>query len=1101
MATQRASTDAISNGKARGATHITLPRPAHPPLAGNHTAPDQRVGVFLETPDAVMVLDFDGRILECNSEAERQVGYSRTALLNANAVSLLLPEGRRESAQATLRAYNACSHGGRLGHRIVCLVQRANGEIFEAHLAVTPISITQPGVLIVSMRADGSQLLPETGTEEPLPWVHSVMNATPIGIALMDLNGYFLRVNAALCRITGYEEPDLLVRSPLDITHPDDLEANVREMARLRRGNDTSREFLTRYVRADGRTIWVRVSGVLLRDAQGKPNYYLAQVQDVNERHEAKIALRRSESMFRAIFENAAVGLARVDIEGHLLQTNAAFQRMVGYSEEELSTIRTSDITHPDDLHATSDYVYAMLDSAQESGTLEKRYIHRNGNVVWARVTWSRVERDCEHGCLDSRLCVIEDITEERLAVEVTQRLASIVESSADAIMSTDRHKIVTSWNRSAERLFGYKAEEIIGRPVSILFPPEKKAEFLDINATLRQGHTLDLNSLRVRADGSLIPVSSVISPILDQNGKVVGASGIVRDISERIETDRILQRYRLLAEAASDVVVFTDEQGIIVEANQAAANLRGCRREELIGQQVLGMILRRDEAPLFNYDRVQEEPVTLETVVLRHNGAEIPMEVRVHATEMDGGLMYMCIGRDISERRDYEQQLARQAFHDGLTGIPNRALFVNRLAHALSRTHRSHGRVAVLFMDLDRFKVLNDSKGHLAGDQLLVAMAALLRSCLRVEDTIARFGGDEFTILLEDAHDEGQATRLAERILRKLQVPFNILGQEVYMTASIGIAFGSAADTSAEEMLRHADLAMYRAKSEGKARYAVYQPHLGVEAEERLRFESELHRAIELDEFHVHYQPVILMETRQVIGVEALARWQHPRFGLMPPDEFVPLQEQIGLIEPFTMWVLRKSLMACQRWHEAGYHLSVSVNLSPYNLHAPGFPEHVAALIREIGFPPSYLKLEITESAVMLDPAQALRVLNQLAAMGIRLSMDDFGTGYSSLSYLKQLPVHEIKIDKSFVMGMDVSDEDDAAIVRATIDLAHNLRKKVVAEGVESQTVWDLLNVLGCDAAQGFHMARPMPEDQVHPWLQSSPWGMPPHTAKIGAV
>jgi EAL domain-containing protein (putative c-di-GMP-specific phosphodiesterase class I) len=285
--------------------------------------------------------------------------------------------------------------------------------------------------------------------------------------------------------------------------------------------------------------------------------------------------------------------------------------------------------------------------------------------------------------------------------------------------------------------------------------------------------------------------------------------------------------------------------------------------------------------------------------------------------------------------------------------------------------------------------------------------------------------------------------------------------------------------------------MAMYQAKTSGKARHSVFVRERTEDVRSQLRLETDLRRAIERGEFQVYYQPIVLMETRRTIGVEALTRWHHPRFGLMPPDEFVPLQEQIGLIEPFTHWVLNEAQQQCLQLQQEGLRVGVSVNLSVYNLHEPDFAARVADMLAQSGLTPSSLKLEITESAVMMNPDRALRILGKLNDMGVRLSIDDFGTGYSSLTYLKQLPVHEIKIDKSFVIGMDASDEDDAAIVRATIDLAHNLRKKVVAEGVESGAIWNLLNVLGCDAAQGFHMSPPLPALDLIPWLRASPFGI----------
>lgn len=797
------------------------------------------------------------------------------------------------------------------------------------------------------------------------------------------------------------------------------------------------------------------------------------------------------EAEFRAIFENAAIGIYQLDHEGRIVCANPAFTRLIGYPTEALFEKTIFDIAHPDDLEETQRGAQRLLERRAGHEVTEKRYLRADGGSVWVRVSSSFIEDPA--GKRGHVLRVVEDISEKRLGETARDHLAALVDSTSDAIYSTDTSGRITSWNNGARMLYGYEMAEILGQPVSLLFPPDRMEELERIHKAAYQGERYSCwQSERRRKDGTLVPVSSSVSPIRDAQGRIVGVSGVVRDVSDRVEAARALQRYRLLAESASEIMVFADASGHVLTANRAAAQFRGVSAEALEGQDLREMIVPEDRGNIPRGEGLCGY-AKFEVSAFRYDGQVVPLEITFQAMESEGERIYLCIGRDISERRENELLLARQAFYDALTDLPNRSLFMDRLQHALTRSVRSQTPLAVLFLDLDRFKVLNDSRGHHAGDMLLISVARRLQSCLRNEDTLARFGGDEFTVLLEGIGDEGQAARLADRLLRRLEEPFEINGHRVYTSASIGIAIGTAPNVTAEELVRNADLAMYRAKEEGKARYSVYHPHLGFLAEEQLRFETELRSAIEMNEFQVHFQPVILMETRQTISMEALARWEHPRFGLMPPDEFVPLQEQIGLIEPFTLWVLRESLAACQAWHDAGYRLSVSVNLSPMNLHTPGFVDRVAELTRQMNFPPSYLKLEITESAVMLDPAVALRVLNQFSDMGIRLSLDDFGTGYSSLSYLRQLPVQEIKIDKSFIFGMVEHDDDDAVIVRATIEMAHNLRKKVVAEGVEQQDVWNLLNILGCDAAQGYHMAYPMPPAEALEWLRTSPYGAAP--------
>ena len=431
---------------------------------------------------------------------------------------------------------------------------------------------------------------------------------------------------------------------------------------------------------------------------------------------------------------------------------------------------------------------------------------------------------------------------------------------------------------------------------------------------------------------------------------------------------------------------------------------------------------------------------------------------------------------------------LERQAMYDSLTHLPNRVLFADRLQQTIRVRRREKKPFALITMDLDRFKEINDSLGHHAGDEVLLHVGNCVRTCLRESDTVARMGGDEFAILLATANDLDGAVAATKKILRVLEEPADIAGQKIEIGASFGIVLYPEHGEEPEGLMRAADAAMYAAK-QAHGGYKVYSRDLGQGADDRQTLQGELRHAIAHQELVLYFQPQIDFKSNRINGVEALVRWQHPKHGLLGPDKFIPLAEQTGMIKPLTYYVLRSALRHCEGWQRAGLDMSMSVNISAINIQDLEFPDQVAQILKEFSVPPGRLELEITETAVMSEPVRAVECIKKLSALGVLIAIDDFGTGYSSMSYLKELLVAKIKIDKSFVTDMAVN-RNDAVIVRSTVELGHNLGLKVVAEGVETQAVWDKLSALGCDDAQGYYMSRPLSADAFAEWLQQSPWG-----------
>ncbi len=562
----------------------------------------------------------------------------------------------------------------------------------------------------------------------------------------------------------------------------------------------------------------------------------------------------------------------------------------------------------------------------------------------------------------------------------------------------------------------------------------------------------------------------------------------------ERRQTELALreseQKYRVLMEQAADGILIADSQGNFVDVNSQACTMFGYTHPELL-QLSMHELVYPEELPdgdQFLHELQAGTPIRYERRLCRENGDRLDVEISAKMLE-DGRIQ--AIIRDITERKRAEEQLLHHAFHDALTCLPNRALFMDRLKQAIYHSKRRQDYIfAVLFLDLDRFKIVNDSLGHMVGDQLLVAMARRLALCLRPGDTIARLGGDEFTILLDDVKDFANANFVAERIQKALALPFDLDGHEVFTTVSIGIAVSATGYDRPEDVLRDADIAMYRAKALGKARYEVFDTAMHKRFVTLLRLETDLRRALERQEFCVYYQPIVSLTTGYITGFEALLRWQHPRRGLVLPSEFIMLAEETGLIIAIDRWVLREAYRQMRLWQSRfgdRLPLSVSVNLSSKQFSQLDLIEHIDQTLREQELHAHSLKLELTESMVMENAEMTAAMLADLRALNVRVSIDDFGTGYSSLSYLQRFPIDTLKIDRSFIRGIGAHG-DNTEIIRAITALAHNLGMDVIAEGIETAEQLAHLRALACEYGQGYYFARPVNSEATYQLLSDWP-------------
>ena len=661
--------------------------------------------------------------------------------------------------------------------------------------------------------------------------------------------------------------------------------------------------------------------------------------------------------------------------------------------------------------------------------------------------------------------------------------------SGIDAVVweQLTRHPSTLYVNRKAEELFGHapavwRQPGFWGRTVH---PDDRPWAAKVYRDAIRRGENADLEYRMMANDGRVVWVHDQMRVETDADGRVVHVRGVLLDVTERKRAEEQVSQYVDLVERiqlALFVFIADGDELLLTAINPEASLITGMQPDAASGRTV------EDVLPILEADLLRES--LLDTVVTGEgfvidefrltptgSGGRV---YTAHAFPLPGNGVGLSL-QDVTERTMAAEVLRRQALHDGLTGLPNRTLLNDRLRQALQHSQTTEEPVALLLMDLDQFKEVNDALGHDHGDRLLIEMSRRLQRVLRDIDTIARLGGDEFAVLLTINADERGALAVAARVRESLEEPFQLGGISVQTSASIGVALYPGHANDAETLAQRADVAMYTAKRAGGG-IALYSPEHDQSSVRRLALLGELRSAIEEDQLLLHYQPTLDLRTGYVRTAEALVRWQHPEHGLMPPAEFIELAEVSGTIQVLTRWVITTAVRQMVEWQRRGVDLAVAVNLSVRNLYEPELVPWLAGVLAQFGVDAKALEFEITESELMDDPLLAMEVLGRLKSLGVATSIDDFGTGYSSLSYLKHLPIDQLKIDRSFVGNM-VHDESDLTIVRSTIDLSHNLGLVVVAEGVEDLATLQLLAELGCDRAQGYALSRPVAAPDFEQW------------------
>lgn len=994
-------------------------------------------------------------------------------------------------------------------------------------LLIYPLATAMLGTLMIIRKQREQMALSLQASEERL---RMILKASQQGLYDLNVQTGAIIVNAEYALILGQDPGSFSETNATWMArmHPED-----RKLALTAYRDyiaDKTSEFCVEYRQQTrtGQWKWILSIGKLVqRDNQGQPLRMLGTFTDITERkladeqkrlaeaekarmleeaQQARLTLQRlfeeqkaasaeierTTRLLEGVLDAASeVSIIATDPQGTITVFNRGAEKMLGYNAEEMLGIQTPTILHLDsELQSLCD---------KENPCIESQGFDFSGFMAWAALAdaehreWTYIRKDKQKISVSlvittirsprneiiGYLGIARDITASKKA-QAGWRLAQFcIDHASIGIYRIDENGRIQEANQQAYESLGYSRQEMHSLSVFDIDPTLTAERWAQHKKTLLSQRAGTFETIHRRKDGTTYPVEVTVN-YLDYDGTTVSYS-FARDITERKRHENELRKLSQAVEQSPAAVVLTNPQGQIEYANPKFSQITGYSLEEVLGKN--SRFLKSGETSSEDYSNLWETITSGrewhgEFHNRRKDGTLFWEQASISPVRNNTGEIshFLAIKEDITERKRYEEQLQHLATHDDLTGLANRALMQDRLEQSILFAKRSGRLVAILLLDLDRFKIINDSLGHSFGDSLLKIIADRLRESVRGADTVARLGGDEFVILLAEVASEEDVGKVAKKILDNITTPFQIEDREITITASLGISIYPQDGEDEETLIRNADIAMYRAKEEGNS-FRLYAPEMNLVVHEVMEMETDLRRAIERNELLLHYQPKICIQTGKITGAEALLRWEHPVRGMIMPGIFIPLAEETGLIQSIGEWVLQNICLQIKGWQAQGLPVvPIAANLSARQFRQDDLGTTVQAILQETGLP-HLLELELTESMIMRDPQSAAATMQQLNMLGVSLALDDFGTGYSSLNYLRRFPVDCLKIDRSFIS--DVADDASAAAVATSIvAIAHSLGLQAVAEGVETKEQLAFLYECGCDSYQGYLFSAPLPQD-----------------------
>ncbi|MBI2312128.1 MAG: PAS domain S-box protein [Betaproteobacteria bacterium] len=1031
-------------------------------------------------PSGVFYKDEQGRYLGCNKAFERYIGIPRDKLMGMTVYDV----APRELADKYYAADQALFDNP--GVQVYeAQVKYADGSLHDILFSKATFNKAngELGGLVGVMLDISERKRAEAELKEREKRLAVLFERAGDIILVHDKAGRIVDVNRQACQSLGYERGELIGMTVPDIDLHCVPGRPEGPWSTLAEGRTVTVEGLHR--RKDGSSFAVEVRVALI--APEPDALFMAVARDITRRKQAEEAVRDARDRLRALIRASPVAIMGLDLEGRVTMWNPAAERMFGWSEKEV--LGQMNPIVPPDREAEFRALLGKACRGESFTGVELKRRRKDSSTI--AVSLSVAPLSDERGSISGVIAVLADISGRREMEDALraseQKFRSYIDNALDAVLVADETGRFLESNPAARALFGYSEEEFRRRSIPEVLDPDPE--------NLEQGRQ---HFARVLDTGKSVGTvwnrrKDGTPMLLDINAVALGNNrflGFLRDVTAQQLAAQQIRLYARVFESSQDAIIITNPRNEIIAVNRAFTDITGYGQDEVLGRNPkLLSSGRQDQGFYINlWTAIRETGHWQGELWNRRKSGEVyPEWVTISAVKDGRGSItnYIAIFSDISERKAAEEHISYLAQHDGLTGLPNRTLMQDRLKLALATANRAGDMVAVMFLDLDRFKTINDSLGHQLGDQLLIGVAERLGDSVRVSDTVSRVGGDEFVVILPTITEVEDVALVAEKIIRNVSRPYQIETHEINTTPSIGIAIFPNDGEDMGTLIKNADTAMYHAKESGRNNYQFFTQDMNARAFERLMMETRMRRAYERSEFLLYFQPQVGIAGGRLVGLEALIRWNHPDMGLVAPVKFIHVAEDSGLIVAIGEWVIREACRQNRAWQAAGLPaVPVAVNLSAIQFRNKGLLDAVERALRDSGLEACYLELELTESSVMQDPEVTSDVLGKLKAMGVKLAVDDFGTGYSSLNYLKRFPLDKLKVDQSFVRDI-LADPSDRAIVSAIVAMGHSLGLTVVAEGVEDREQLALLRAEGCDEYQGYLVSEPLPANEVQKLLE----------------